>query len=66
MSLVLFYAPGACSGVTINAIEELGLECDYRRVDIASGEQKTKSYLEVNPFGKVPALVTEGRLTRLS
>ncbi|MEI6893156.1 MAG: glutathione S-transferase family protein [Colwellia sp.] len=62
MSLVLYYAPGACSGVTINALEELALECEYRKIDIASGEQKTADYLKINPNGKVPALLTEGKL----
>jgi len=62
MSLTLFYSPGACSGVTINAIEELGLECEYQRISLASGEQKTEQYLKINPFGKVPAIVTDGKL----
>ncbi|WP_119968417.1 glutathione S-transferase family protein [Shewanella japonica] len=62
MALTLFYAPGACSGVTINAIQELGLECDFKRINLASGEQKSPEYLQINPFGKVPALVTEGKL----
>ena len=62
MSLVLYFAPGACSGVTINALEELGLECEYRKIDIASGEQKTEAYLQINPYGKVPALVTDDKL----
>lgn len=62
MSLVLYYAPGACSGVTINAMEELGLLCDYRKLDISSGQQKTDEYLSINPHGKVPALITDGKL----
>ncbi len=62
MSLVLYYAPGACSGVTINALQELDLECEYRKINLASGEQKTADYLNINPYGKVPALLTEGKL----
>lgn len=62
MSLVLYYAPGACSGITINALQELGLECEYRKIDLALGEQKTADYLKINPYGKVPALLTEGKL----
>jgi glutathione S-transferase len=62
MSLILYYAPGACSGVTINAVEELGLKCEYRKVDLAAGEQKTAEYLKVNPYGKVPALIVDGKL----
>jgi len=62
MSLVLYYAPGACSGVTINAVLELGLECEFRKIDITLGEQKKDNYLKINPYGKVPALITEGKL----
>jgi glutathione S-transferase len=62
MSLVLYYAPGACSGVTINAIEELGLACEYRKIDLSRGEQKSKEYLKINPFGKVPAILNQGQL----
>lgn len=62
MSLTLYYSPGACSGVTINAIEELGLECKYHKIALSSGEHKTEQYLKINPFGKVPALVKDGQL----
>jgi len=61
MSLILYYAPGACSGVTINAVEEQGLNV-YKKIDIASGEQKTEEYLNINPYVKVPALITDGKL----
>lgn len=62
MSLILYYSPGACSGVTINAIEELGLECEYRKVDLSSGQQKQEGYLQINPHGKVPALINDDKL----
>lgn len=62
MSLTLYYSPGACSGVTINAIEELGIECNYQRISLASGEQKSDAYLAINPFGKVPALMKDDSL----
>ena len=62
MSLTLYYSPGACSGITINAIKELGLDCEFIRVDLSSGEHKTERYLSINPHGKVPALVADGKL----
>jgi glutathione S-transferase len=62
MSFILFYSPGACSGVTINAIEELGLSCEFRKINISLGEQKSEQYLKINPFGKVPALLVDGKL----
>ena len=55
-ALTLFHFPGACSRVTLNALEEIGLSYEDRPVDISSGEQRQPSYLTVNPKGKVPAL----------
>jgi len=54
--IILYHAPGACSRVTFNALEEIGVEFEDRTVDITAGEQKSASYLAVNPKGKVPAL----------
>jgi glutathione S-transferase len=62
MSLTLYYSPGACSGVTINAIKELGLACEFVRIGLSTGEHKTERYLKINPHGKVPALLAHGRL----
>lgn len=55
-ALTLFHFPGACSRVTLNALEEIGVPYEDRPVDISSGEQRQPSYLEINPKGKVPAL----------
>jgi glutathione S-transferase len=60
--IVLYHTPGACSRVTISALEEIGVEFEDRAVDIFNGEQKTPQYLAVNPKGKVPALHVDGRL----
>lgn len=38
-------------------LEELGLDYDLRGVNIRAGEQKSPSYLALNPNGKVPLLV---------
>ncbi|RKF17393.1 glutathione S-transferase family protein [Alginatibacterium sediminis] len=62
MTLKLFFAPGACSGVTLNALEELNLDYERQRIQIHKGEQKSESYLALNPFGKVPALLVDGEL----
>ena len=55
-STTLFYAPGACSRVTLNALEEIGLPFDERPLALMRGEQRTPDYLALNPKGKVPAL----------
>lgn len=39
------------------AAEEAGLEYEYQRIDLASGEGRADSYLKINPGGKVPTLV---------
>jgi glutathione S-transferase len=54
--LTLYHSPGACSRVTMNALEEIGVPYEDRPVDILAGEQRTPDYLAVNPKGKVPAL----------
>lgn len=54
--ITLFHAPGACSRVTMNALEEAGAEFEDVPVNILVGEQKSAAFLAVNPKGKVPAL----------
>ena len=39
------------------ALEEAGVEYAYLMVDLKKGEGHAPSYLEINPAGKVPALV---------
>lgn len=56
-SLVLFHTPGACSRVSLNALEELGLSFEDRPIDIFKGAQRSPEYLAINPKGKVPALL---------
>lgn len=56
----LYYAPGACSLADHIALLEAGLPFEIERVDIklkktASG----RNFLDVNPFGYVPALQLE-------
>lgn len=64
MSIILYHTPGACSRVTLNALEEIGLPFEDRPIDIFKGAQARPDYLAVNPKGKVPALDIDGqRLT---
>lgn len=60
--LVLYHLPGACSRVTMTALEQVGTDYADRAVDLRRGEQRTPEYLSVNPRGKVPALLVDGRL----
>ncbi len=38
-------------------LELLGLEYDFKQVDLMKGEHKQPAYLAINPFGQVPALI---------
>jgi glutathione S-transferase len=42
-------------------MEEMGIPYDLHFLDLEKGEEEAKEYLEINPFGKVPAL-TDGSL----
>jgi glutathione S-transferase len=62
MSLILYHMPGACSRVTMSALEEIGLAYEDRPLDLMAGQQRSPEYLAVNPAGKIPALVVDGTL----
>jgi len=63
-ALTLYLSPGACSRVTLVALETAGLSYAARRVGLPQGEQRSAAYLALNPKGKVPLLVTpEGPLS---
>ena len=62
MKLKLYHCPFACSGVTMNALEEAGLDYDDQLINIAKGEQKRPEYLAIHPDGKVPALAVDDRV----
>ncbi|MFO0748565.1 MAG: glutathione S-transferase family protein [Myxococcota bacterium] len=59
--LALYFSPGACSRVAMIALELLGLPFESRLVRFARGEHRSPAFLAVNPKGKVPALVVDGR-----
>lgn len=62
MKPAIYMFPGACSRVTMTAMEEIGIDYEMRPVDLLSGAQKSAEYLAINRKCKVPALAVEGRL----
>jgi glutathione S-transferase len=59
-----YFAPNTCALATHVALEEAGARYAAKRIDFGTAEQRSPAYLEVNPKGRVPALVTErGTLT---
>ena len=57
--LTLHYFPRTCGLVSLNAMEEAGLDHELKVVNIFKGEQKSPEHLKVHPGGKVPALQLE-------
>jgi glutathione S-transferase len=61
MTLTLYFAAGSCSLPALVALEEAGASFEAVRLVLADGHQRTPEYLAVNPRGRVPALVVDGR-----
>lgn len=59
--LLLYFAPGSSSMATHIALHEIGVPFERRLVSFAKKEQHLPDYLGVNPEGKVPTLVIDGR-----
>ena len=56
--LTLYYAPHSCALATHLALEHAAASYELVRVDFATHGQRAPAYLQVNPKGRVPALVT--------
>ena len=56
--LRLFYSTGSCALASHIALEEAGAEYEAIRMDLRAGDQHKPEFLELNPKGRVPALVT--------
>ncbi len=59
--LTLYFAPGTSSMAAHIALHEIGIPFESRPLSFAKREQRATSYLALNPEGKVPTLVIDGR-----
>jgi glutathione S-transferase len=59
--LTLYFGPGACSLVPHITLEEAGAAFEAKPVALRKGQQRTPEYLALNPKGKVPLLLVDGR-----
>ena len=59
--LTLYFAPGSSSMAPHIALHEIGVPFESRPVSFARREQQGADYLAVNPEGKVPTLLIDGR-----
>lgn len=57
----LYYAPGSCAQVPLVALETIGAHYELKLVRFMKGENRTDEYLRLNPAGKVPSLVIDGK-----
>jgi glutathione S-transferase len=60
--LTLYFSPGACSLAVHIALEEAGVKFAAHRVAIAEGAHRSPAFLAINPRGRVPAMVVDGRV----
>lgn len=56
MTMTLYFFPGACSRVTMTALEACGETYEAVPVNLSIGEQTGAAYRAINPKGRVPAL----------
>jgi glutathione S-transferase len=59
--LKLYFVPGASSMAVHIALLEIGVPFEARPLSFARHEQRSPEFLALNPEGKVPTLVIDGR-----
>lgn len=59
--LTLYFGPGACSLVPHITLEEAGAAFEAKPIALRKGQQREPDYLALNPKGKVPLLLIDGR-----
>jgi glutathione S-transferase len=59
--LTLYLVPGSSSMAVHIALQEIGAPFEARPISFARSEQRTPDFLALNPEGKVPTLLVDGR-----
>jgi glutathione S-transferase len=60
--LTLYFAPGSSSMAPHIALHEIGAAFDTRSLSLATKDTRTPEFLAINPVGKVPVLLIDGRV----
>jgi glutathione S-transferase len=60
--LVFYYSPGSSSLAVHIALNEIGVPFEARPVLVAAKETRRPEFRAINPEGKVPSLLIDGRL----
>ncbi|GFE82743.1 glutathione S-transferase [Steroidobacter agaridevorans] len=61
MTYTLYYSPGSASLAVHWMLIELGVPFEAKLVSIDAGAQKSPEYLRVNPTGRIPTLIVDGK-----
>jgi len=59
---LIYFSPGACSQVTLTALEHVGIPFEAKLIAFMRGDHRSNEFLAINSKGKVPTLVFEGRV----
>src|SRR5882762_8428620 len=59
--LTLYFAPGASSMTVHIALHEIGVAFDGKPMSFKQNDRRAPGYLKLNPEGKVPTLLIDGR-----
>src|SRR5712692_2701887 len=59
--LAFYFAPGSSSMAAHIGLHEVGVPFEPHAISFAKREQRAPEYLALNPEGKVPTLVIDGR-----
>lgn len=57
-TMTLYYSPGTCSLAPHILLEKAGVQYDLVEANVAQGRTREAAFLELNPKGRVPVLVT--------
>lgn len=60
-SLILYLSPGSSSMAVHIALHEVGVPFEVRSLSFARNETRSSAFLAINPAGKVPTLLIDGR-----
>lgn len=60
--MLLYMAPGSSSTAVHIALHEVGASFEIRCMSFSAGDLQTAEFRAINPEGKVPTLVVEGRV----
>jgi len=61
MAYTLYYSPGACSQAVHVVLNEIGADFEAISKPTSEGATRTAEFLKINPWGKIPALVEDGK-----